>query len=103
LILARVVQQAVFIMSRTKSPTGGNQQQSVKVRGTLVRERARVGTASQHESWVIQTKSHGDLLLKDIDANPFELGPAPAKPGSQIEAEGYVLRNELRYLSVKTL
>jgi hypothetical protein len=88
-------------MPGTKSSTDTGQPPRIKVRGTLVREIVRKGTASQHESWVIQTKTHGELLLKDIDANPFELGPPPAKPGDQIEAEGYLLRNELRYLSVK--
>jgi hypothetical protein len=90
-------------MPGTKSSTDSGQPPLIKVRGTLVREIVRKGTASQHESWGIQTTTHGDLLLKDIDANPFELGPPPAKPGSQIEAEGYLLRNELRYLSVKPL
>lgn len=63
----------------------------------------RKGTASQHESWVIRTKTHGDLLLKQIDANPFELGPTPAAPGSEIEVDGFLLRNELRYQSIKAL
>jgi hypothetical protein len=90
-------------MPSTKSSTDSGEPPRIKVRGTLIHEVVRKGTASQHESWVIQTKTHGDLLLKDIDANPFELGPPPAKPGSQIEAEGYLLRNELRYLSVKPL
>jgi len=75
----------------------------VRVRGKLVRKVVRAATASKHESWVIETKTHGTLLLKQIDANPFELGPPPAKPGTDIEAEGYVIRNELRYTSVKPL
>lgn len=90
-------------MPNTKSSNDRGEPPCIKVRGKLVREVVRKDTASQHESWVIQTKTHGDLLLKDIDANPFELGPPPAKPGSQIEAEGYLLRNELRYLSVKPI
>ena len=88
-------------MSASTSSSEGDDPPRLKVRGTLVRQMARKGTASQHESWVIQTKTHGDLLLKDIDANPFELGPPPAQPGSEVEADGYLLRNELRYLSVK--
>ena len=75
----------------------------VRVRGKLVRKVVRAATASKHESWVIETKTHGTLLLKQIDANPFELGPPPAEPGTDIEAEGYVIRNELRYTSVKLL
>jgi len=75
----------------------------VRVRGKLVRKVVRAATASKHESWVIETKTHGTLLLKQIDANPFELGPPPAEPGTDIEAEGYVIRNELRYTSVKPL
>ena len=75
----------------------------VRVRGKLVRKVVRAATASKHESWVIETKTHGTLLLKQIDANPFELGPPPAEPGTDIEAEGYVIRNELRYTSVKSL
>jgi len=75
----------------------------VRVRGKLVRKIVRAATASKHESWVIETKTHGTLLLKQIDANPFELGPPPAEPGTDIEAEGYVIRNELRYTSVKPL
>ena len=75
----------------------------VRVRGKLVRKVVRAATASKHVSWVIETKTHGTLLLKQIDANPFELGPPPAEPGTDIEAEGYVIRNELRYTSVKPL
>jgi hypothetical protein len=90
-------------MPATKSSTDSSEPPRIKVRGTLLREVVRKGTASQHESWVIHTKTHGDLLLKHIDANPFECGPPPADAGSRIEAEGYLLRNELRYLSVKPL
>jgi len=85
----------------TGQGTGDDEPPLVRVRGTLVRRVARAATASKHETWVIETKSHGALLLKDIDANPFELGPPPAAPGSEIEAEGYIVRNELRYVSVK--
>lgn len=75
----------------------------VRVRGKLVRKVVRAATASKHESWMIETKTHGSLLLKNIDANPLELGPPPAEPGREIEAEGYIVRNELRYVSVKPL
>jgi hypothetical protein len=90
-------------MPGSKVSAGSDDPPLIKVRGKLSRQVVRSGTASQHESWVLETQTHGTLLLKDIDANPFELGPPPAKPGSEIEAEGYLIRNEIRYLRVKPL
>jgi hypothetical protein len=90
-------------MPGSKTSAGSDEPSLIKVRGKLGRQTVRTGTASQHESWVVETKSHGTLLLKDIDANPFELGPPPAELGSQIEAEGYLVKNEIRYLRLRPL
>lgn len=90
-------------MAGSKTTKSSDEPPRTVVRGKLLKQVVRKGTASEHESWVIETKTHGTLLLKSIDGNPFELGPPPAKPGSEIEADGYLWRNEIRYLSVKQL
>jgi hypothetical protein len=75
----------------------------VRVRGQLTSELVSKGTASEHQTWVLNSTSRGQLLLKRLNANPFELGAAPAPPGSEVEAEGYLLGNELRYTSLRRL
>ena len=76
----------------------------IRVRGRLERQIVRQGTGSQHESWVIDTPTHGVLALKNIKGgNMFSLGPPPAEPGSEIEVEGYLRKGEIRYLSVKQI
>jgi hypothetical protein len=44
-----------------------------------------------------------NLLRKQLGANPFELGSAPAEPGCEVEAEGYLLSVELRYTSLRKI
>lgn len=81
----------------------GSQRALVRVTGRLEREVVRGGTGSEHASWVLLSKTHGQLLLKRMGANPFELGSPPADPGCEIEAEGYLLSGELRYTSVRKI
>jgi hypothetical protein len=73
----------------------------VRVRGRLSRATVRKGTGSEHESWVLASPSHGEVVLKRLGANPFELGDPPAKPGSEVEAEGYLLNQEMRYTALR--
>ena len=73
----------------------------VRVRGRLSRATVRKGTGSEHESWVLASPSHGELVLKRLGANPFELGDPPAKPGAEVEAEGYLLNQEMRYTTLR--
>ena len=73
----------------------------VRVQGTLGRRVVRKGTGSEHESWVLDTSTHGQLLLKRLGANPFELGDAPGEVGASVEVEGYLRDNEFRYASVR--
>jgi len=73
----------------------------VRVRGRLSRATVRKGTGSEHESWVLASPSHGELVLKRLGANPFELGDPPAKPGAEVEAEGYLLNQEMRYKTLR--
>jgi hypothetical protein len=75
----------------------------VRVRGQLASELVSRGTASEHLAWVLNSTSRGQVLLKRLNANPFELGAAPAPPGCEVEAEGYLLGNELRYTSLRQL
>jgi hypothetical protein len=88
---------------KSGSSREGPQRELVRVKGRLEREVVRRGTASEHDSWVLVSKTHGQLLLKRLGANPFELGSAPAEPGCEVEAEGYLLSGELRYTSVRKL
>jgi len=73
----------------------------VRVRGRLARATVRKGTGSEHESWVLASDSHGEVALKRLGANPFELGDPPAPPGTEVEAEGYLLNQEMRYTSLR--
>ncbi len=73
----------------------------VAVRGRLAQALVRVGTGSEHESWVIDSAEQGRVILKAVGANPFEQGGPPADPGSEVEAQGYLLDHELRYTSIK--
>ncbi len=92
-------------MPRVKSGSSseGPERELVRVKGRLEREVVRRGTGSEHDSWVLVSKTHGQLLLKRLGANPFELGSPPADLGCEVEAEGYLLSGELRYTSVRKL
>jgi hypothetical protein len=73
----------------------------VCVHGVVGRQRVRRGSASEHDSWTLDSPTHGVLLLKRLGANPFELGEPPAAPGSEVECEGYLRGNELRWRSIR--
>ncbi len=92
-------------MPRVKSGSSreGPERDLVRVKGRLEREVVRRGTGSEHDSWVLVSKTHGQLLLKRLGANPFELGSPPAEPGCEVEAEGYLLSGELRYTSLRKI
>jgi hypothetical protein len=90
-------------MARPDSSAGDSDPPLVSVRGTLARQIVHKGTGSEHEAWVIDSPEHGKLILKKLGANPFELGDAPAAPGSKVEAEGFVLQPDLHYKSLKAV
>ncbi len=92
-------------MADQKNVTAGDplQRQVVCLRGELSRALARRGTGSEHDSWVLSTATHGQVLLKRLGGNPFELGDAPAKPGSKVEVEGYLVNQEMRYTLLRVL
>jgi hypothetical protein len=75
----------------------------VTVRGRITQQLVHPGTASEREAWVLDSPSHGKLILKPLGGNPFRLGPAPASPGSQVEVSGYLSHPDLHYDSVKEL
>jgi hypothetical protein len=89
------------VPSTTDSASAARPQ--VRVRGVLASERVSRGTASEHQAWVLNSPSRGQVWLKRLEVNPFELGTAPADLGSEVEAEGYLLGNELRYTSLRQL
>lgn len=82
------------------SGQGGTPRQ-VRVRGVLASARVRAGTASEHESWVIDTDDGERLILTPAQANPFQKPALPFKAGTRIEVEGYPLDGEIRYASLK--
>jgi len=92
-------------MPRVKAAASrdGTQRELVCVRGRLEYGTVRRDTASEHTSWVVVSKDFGTLLLKRLGANPFEREALPAEPGCEIEAEGYLLGSELRYVSLRKL
>lgn len=81
--------------------SGKTERSLVRVRGRLACAVVRKGTGSEHESWVLETPDRGRLILTRLGGNPFERGREPAPPGSEVEAEGYLLDRELRYTSVR--
>ena len=76
---------------------------TVRLRGRIASAEVRRGTASEHESWVLDSDQHGRLLLKCLGGNPFEKGAPPAEPGCEVEAEGYLIGREFRYTSLKRM
>jgi len=76
---------------------------TVCVRGRIASAVVRRGTASEHDTWVLESEKHGRLILKRLGGNPYEKGPAPADPGCKVEAEGYLLGKELRFTSLRRL
>ena len=79
----------------------GEARKAVKLRGVLASARVRAGTASEHESWVIDTDDGERLILTPVAANPFQKAALPYLPGTRIEVEGYPLDGELRYTALK--
>jgi len=77
--------------------------QTVRVRGRIASAVVRRGTASEHDSWILESEQHGHLVLKRLGGNPYEKGPPPAAPGCDVEVEGYLLGRELRYTSLRRL
>jgi hypothetical protein len=92
-------------MTKEQSPPdqASAQRPLVILRGQLASEWVNKGTASEHQSWVLNSPSRGQVRLKQLNANPFERGAAPATPGSEVEAEGYLLGSELRYTALRQL
>lgn len=88
---------------KSVSASGGTARTLVRVRGRLADAVVRAGSASEHESWVLESPEHGRLILTRLGSNPFEKGDPPAEPGSEVEAEGYLLDHELRFTSLKRL
>ena len=88
-------------MTAKSTPGGAQTRALVRLRGTLASAVVRAGTGSEHTSWVLETPRHGRVILKRLGANPFEQGAPPAEPGTEVEAEGYLLDHELRYTSLK--
>jgi len=74
---------------------------TVRLRGRIASAVVRRGTASEHEAWVLESKQHGRLTLKRLGGNPYEMGPPPADPGCEVEAEGYLIGKELRYTALR--
>jgi hypothetical protein len=79
------------------------QRSVVTVRGELKTSVVRKGTGSEHPSLVIEDARRGRLVLTPLTGNSYELPQEQSMCGQQVEARGYLLDNELRYLSLKAL
>jgi hypothetical protein len=92
-------------MTKAESPPdqANAARRQVRLRGQLSSEWVNKGTASEHQAWVLNSTSQGQVRLKQLNANPFEMGAAPATPGSEVEAEGYLVGSELRYTALRQL
>jgi hypothetical protein len=73
----------------------------VIARGPLTVSVVRRGTASEHASLVIDDAKRGRLVLTPLQGNPLELPPQQSLCGRQVQARGYLLGSELRYLSIE--
>ena len=90
------------VSTKPKSPeAAGLPPGTVRLRGHLASALVRKGTASEHQAWVLDCGKQGRVVLKRLGGNPFEKGPPPAKVGCEVEAEGYLLDQELRYTTLR--
>lgn len=81
--------------------TRSTQRTVVSMQGTLLRERVRRGTASEHEALVLESGQRR-LVLTRLGGNPFEVPPDAAQwLGRVVVVEGYLLESELRYLKLQ--
>jgi hypothetical protein len=66
-------------------------------------ETVRRGTGSEHLGVVLYTPEGERLILVRIGGNPFDDPETRKLDGLTIEAEGYRLGSELRYVSVRQI
>lgn len=76
----------------------GPQRRLVKVRGRVSTSVVRRGTASEHPGVVLETAAGERLLLVRLEGNPFEDAETRRLVGHEVEAEGYRLGDELRFV-----
>lgn len=75
----------------------------VVARGLLAVDVVRGGTASERRALVIDDERRGRLVLTPLQGHPLELPPEQALCGQRVQARGYLLGGELRYLSLEVL
>jgi hypothetical protein len=75
----------------------------VIARGELKTSIVRKGTGSERMALIIEDDRRGRLVLTPLTGNSYELPQEQSMCGQRVEARGYLLDRELRYLSLKPL
>ena len=71
------------------------------VTGTVTRQRARTGTASEHLAVVIHTEDGERLILQRIGGNPFQDAQTENLVGRRVRVSGFRLGDILRYATAE--
>jgi hypothetical protein len=74
-----------------------------KVRGRVTSAVVRRGTGSEHRAVVLETPRGERLTLVRLKGNPFDDAETRRLVGHEVEAEGYRLGNELRFVRASPL
>jgi len=72
-----------------------------RVQGLARLATVRRGTGSEHTGVVLHTPQGERLILVRLGANPFEDQETRRFDGLTVEAEGYRVGSELRYVSIR--
>ena len=75
----------------------------VTVRGRVTSEPIRRGTASEHQGVVLETADGERLVLVRLGGNPFDDAATRELVGHEVEASGYRIGSELRFVDAKPL
>lgn len=75
----------------------------VQVRGTVSSALIRSGTGSEHTAVVLRTDTGETLVLVRHGGNPFSDAQTKRLIGSRVDATGYRIGNELRFIEAKAV
>jgi hypothetical protein len=75
----------------------------VRVRGRVTSEVVKRGTASEHTGAVLETAEGKRLFLVRHGGNPFDDAPTRDLVGKTVDAKGYRIGDELRFVEAKVV
>ncbi len=75
----------------------------VTVRGRVTSQVVKRGTASEHVGVVLETAEGRRLFLVRHGGNPFDDAPTRELVGKTVDAKGYRIGDELRFVDAKVV